>query len=60
MKPLLALCLLAAASLSAAEPVSLFDGRSLAGWVPAAAKTPGPGWKILALPRGGEDAGRRA
>ena len=47
MKPLLALCLLAAASLSAAEPVSLFDGRSLAGWVPAAAKTPGPGWKVV-------------
>ena len=22
--------------------------------------TPGPGWKILALPKGGEDAGRRA
>lgn len=45
MKSLLILPLLAL-GLHAAEPVSLFDGKSLAGWSAAGGKEPGPGWKI--------------
>ena len=45
MKSLLILPLLVL-GLNAAEPVSLFDGKSLAGWTAAGGKAPGPGWKI--------------
>jgi hypothetical protein len=45
MKPLLPLLFLAL-SLPAAEPVSLFDGKTFAGWTGADGKAPGPGWSI--------------
>jgi hypothetical protein len=31
---------------TAAEPVSLFDGKSLAGWTGPDGKEPGPGWSV--------------
>ncbi|HYF36290.1 MAG TPA: DUF1080 domain-containing protein [Prosthecobacter sp.] len=41
-----ALVLVAAARLFAADPVPLFDGKTLNGWTNYEGKAPGPGWVI--------------
>jgi hypothetical protein len=45
--PALSIAALLASALTAAEPVSLFDGKTFSGWSGADGKEPGEGWKVV-------------